>query len=100
NMSVVFEDTAAWLRRAASLAEYAPADGSGRIRMIGNTETAETIAALAHRPEIAVYRQPVTSAGRLEMLPFIREQAVSMTAHRFGTINDLPQRALGDIQFG
>src|SRR5690625_934454 len=100
NMSVVFEDTAAWLRRAASLAEYDPADGSGRIRMIGNTETAETIAALAHSPEIAVYRQPVTSAGRLEMLPFIREQAVSMTAHRFGTINDLPQRALGDIQFG
>src|SRR5699024_11722271 len=41
-----------------------------------------------------------TSAGRLEMLPFLREQSVTMQAHRFGTLNDLPQRALGDIQFG
>jgi RHH-type proline utilization regulon transcriptional repressor/proline dehydrogenase/delta 1-pyrroline-5-carboxylate dehydrogenase len=27
----------------------------------------------------------VTEAGRLELLPFLREQAVSITAHRFGT---------------
>lgn len=100
NMDVVFEDTAAWLRRAAGLAQRDPADGSGRIRLIGQQETAETITAAAHSPEIAVYRQPVTSAGRLEMLPFIREQSVTMTAHRFGTINDLPERALGEIQFG
>ena len=100
NMDVVFEDTAAWLRRAAGLAQRDPADGSGRIRLIGQQETAETITAVAHSPEIAVYRQPVTSAGRLEMLPFIREQSVTMTAHRFGTINDLPERALGEIQFG
>ena len=36
------------------------------------------------RPDIAVYFQPVTEAGRIEMLPFVREQAVSITAHRFG----------------
>jgi RHH-type proline utilization regulon transcriptional repressor/proline dehydrogenase/delta 1-pyrroline-5-carboxylate dehydrogenase len=36
-----------------------------------------------------VYGGPVTEAGRLEILPFVREQAVSITAHRFGTPNHL-----------
>jgi len=100
NTDVVFEDTAGWVQHAKILAEGDPTVGTQRIRLIGDAETANTIAAVAHRPETAIYRQPVTSAGRLEMLPFIREQAVTMTAHRFGTINDLPQRALGDIQYG
>jgi RHH-type proline utilization regulon transcriptional repressor/proline dehydrogenase/delta 1-pyrroline-5-carboxylate dehydrogenase len=26
----------------------------------------------------------VTTAGRLELLPFLREQSVTITAHRFG----------------
>jgi RHH-type proline utilization regulon transcriptional repressor/proline dehydrogenase/delta 1-pyrroline-5-carboxylate dehydrogenase len=34
------------------------------------------------------------------MLPFLREQAISMTAHRFGTVNDLAERALGDVTVG
>ena len=68
--------------------------------MIGDTEIADTISATAQSPETALYTQPVTSAGRLEMLPFIGEQSVTMTAHRFGTLNDLPEQALGDIQFG
>ena len=100
NVRVVFDDTTSWLERARRLAQADPTKGSQRIRLIGDDETDETIKATAQTPEIAVYRQPVTSAGRLEMLPFLREQAVTMTAHRFGTINDLPQRALGDIQFG
>ena len=28
------------------------------------------------------------------MLPFLREQAISITAHRFGTPDDLADRAL------
>lgn len=96
----VFEDTTQWLHRVKELADTDPAQGTGRIRLIGSTDTAETIRAVAHRPEVAIHRQPVTSAGRLEMLPFIREQAVTMTAHRFGTVNDLATQALGDIQFG
>lgn len=39
------------------------------------------------RPDVAVFAQPVTEAGRVEMLPFLREQAVAITAHRFGTPN-------------
>ena len=37
------------------------------------------------RPDIAIYGQEVTESGRVEMLPFLREQAISITAHRFGT---------------
>lgn len=54
-----------------------------RIRYIGSDSTG-IYEALDGRPDIAVYFQPVTEAGRIEMLPFLREQAVSITAHRFG----------------
>ena len=45
----------------------------------------ELLAALGGRPDLAVYDGPVTASGRVELLPFLREQAVSITAHRFGT---------------
>ncbi|MDO4898427.1 MAG: proline dehydrogenase family protein [Rothia sp. (in: high G+C Gram-positive bacteria)] len=54
-----------------------------RIRYIGD-DASSIYEALDGRPDIAVYFQPVTEAGRIEMLPFLREQAVSITAHRFG----------------
>jgi RHH-type proline utilization regulon transcriptional repressor/proline dehydrogenase/delta 1-pyrroline-5-carboxylate dehydrogenase len=47
-------------------------------------------AALAEAPEVTVYSGAVTAAGRIELLPFLREQSVSITAHRFGT----PDRAM------
>ncbi|QOT18340.1 bifunctional proline dehydrogenase/L-glutamate gamma-semialdehyde dehydrogenase [Paenarthrobacter sp. YJN-5] len=81
NVSVRVEDDAAWLARAATF------DG-GRIRLIGGDFTALS-AATGGRPDIAVYHGVVTQAGRIEMLPFLREQAVSITAHRFGTPNHL-----------
>jgi RHH-type proline utilization regulon transcriptional repressor/proline dehydrogenase/delta 1-pyrroline-5-carboxylate dehydrogenase len=40
--------------------------------------------ALGGDPAVAVFAAPVTPTGRLELLPFLREQAVSITAHRFG----------------
>ena len=46
------------------------------------------------RPDLAVWAQPVTEAGRVELLPFLREQAVSITAHRFGTPNHLTDALL------
>jgi RHH-type proline utilization regulon transcriptional repressor/proline dehydrogenase/delta 1-pyrroline-5-carboxylate dehydrogenase len=39
---------------------------------------------LGGNPDIAVYAGEVTPSGRIEMLPFLNEQAVSITAHRFG----------------
>jgi RHH-type proline utilization regulon transcriptional repressor/proline dehydrogenase/delta 1-pyrroline-5-carboxylate dehydrogenase len=41
------------------------------------------------RPDLAVYSHPVTEAGHVELLPFLHEQAISITAHRFGTPNHL-----------
>ncbi|MFF0990819.1 hypothetical protein [Kocuria nitroreducens] len=34
---------------------------------------------------MAVYDGLVTTAGRRDLLPFLREQPISITAHRFGT---------------
>ena len=31
-----------------------------------------------------MYDGEVTESGRIELLPYFREQAVSITAHRFG----------------
>ncbi len=35
-------------------------------------------------PDLAVYDNEVTTAGRLELLPFLHEQSITITAHRFG----------------
>jgi RHH-type proline utilization regulon transcriptional repressor/proline dehydrogenase/delta 1-pyrroline-5-carboxylate dehydrogenase len=80
-VNVRIEDDAAWLGRAANF-------DAGRIRLIGG-DFAALSAAMGGRPDVAVYHGAVTQAGRIEMLPFLREQAVSITAHRFGTPNHL-----------
>ncbi|MGB4780164.1 hypothetical protein, partial [Microbacterium sp.] len=50
-------------------------------------EVAAVYAATGGKPDVAVYGGEVVSAGRVELLPYLREQAVSITAHRFGTPN-------------
>ncbi|MGC0369792.1 bifunctional proline dehydrogenase/L-glutamate gamma-semialdehyde dehydrogenase [Microbacterium sp. SLBN-111] len=73
------EDAAAWTRRAARLART-----GGRVRLLGGS--AERFAEdTAGSPAVALYAGEPTRAGEVEMLPFVREQAVSITAHRFGT---------------
>ncbi len=64
---------------------------STRVRLIADAAGAasDLYAAVGGRPDVAVYAEPVTEAGRIELLPFLREQAVSITAHRFGTPNHL-----------
>ncbi|GAA3339032.1 bifunctional proline dehydrogenase/L-glutamate gamma-semialdehyde dehydrogenase [Curtobacterium pusillum] len=72
-------------------AAFASAVASGpstRVRLIGGDVSA-LYTAVGGRPDVAVYGEPVTEAGRIEILPFVREQAVSITAHRFGTPNHL-----------
>ncbi|MEY4313132.1 MAG: hypothetical protein RLZZ319_641 [Actinomycetota bacterium] len=65
-----------------------------RIRLIGG-DIEQVTAPTYGRPDIAVYAGPVVQAGRVELLPFLREQAVSVTAHRFGTLNHLTDAFLG-----
>ncbi|PPG97227.1 1-pyrroline-5-carboxylate dehydrogenase [Rathayibacter rathayi] len=45
--------------------------------------------ALGGALDTVIYADPVTPAGRVELLPFLREQAISITNHRFGTPIDL-----------
>ncbi len=72
------EDDATW---AAGLS-------AGRVRLIG------TSAALPSTPDLAVWSGPVTEAGRVELLPFLHEQAISITAHRFGNPDRLAAEVL------
>ncbi|WP_127506092.1 bifunctional proline dehydrogenase/L-glutamate gamma-semialdehyde dehydrogenase [Actinoplanes solisilvae] len=67
--------------------------GVSRVRLIGGS--AEALArATGGRPDLAVWSAPVTEAGRVEMLPFLHEQAVSITAHRFGNPDKLATSSL------
>jgi RHH-type proline utilization regulon transcriptional repressor/proline dehydrogenase/delta 1-pyrroline-5-carboxylate dehydrogenase len=54
-----------------------------RVRLLGG-KAAALAAAFDGAPEVAIYGDEVTESGRVEMLPFVKEQAVSLTAHRFG----------------
>ncbi|MDO4716038.1 MAG: bifunctional proline dehydrogenase/L-glutamate gamma-semialdehyde dehydrogenase [Propionibacteriaceae bacterium] len=56
---------------------------AGRVRLVG------TLPSRPGRADLAVYSGKVTEAGRVEGLIFYSEQAVSITAHRFGTPNQL-----------
>ncbi len=81
-VAVYVESDAEWLERIAVA-------GAGRVRLVGAASTTAGLhRALAERtggdPDIAVYDNEVTIAARLELLPFLREQSVTITAHRFG----------------
>ncbi|MBC3760922.1 proline dehydrogenase family protein [Quadrisphaera oryzae] len=94
--TAVIEDDDAWLARAARDSQ-GPAPSLSRVRLVGPAGDASGAAAAATalaqatggRPDLAVWHGQVTASGRLELLPFLREQAVSATAHRFGTPSTL-----------
>ena len=73
----------------AAFAARAARELPERVRLVG-ADAAALAAAVGGSPDVAVYGGPVTAAGRVELLPFLREQSVSITAHRFGA----PDRAL------
>jgi len=80
------EDEATWQVRVGALA-------GGRVRLLG--APASSLAdATGGRPDVAVWDHEATESGRVELLPFLREQAVSITAHRFGTPNHLTDAIL------
>ena len=78
-MSIKREDE--WLRAD-------PTTDHRRVRLVGSP--ASSLAEpTGGRVDLAIYAHPVTEAGRVELLPFLKEQAISITAHRFGTPNRL-----------
>ncbi|MCU1558685.1 MAG: aldehyde dehydrogenase family protein [Microbacteriaceae bacterium] len=80
---VIVETDARWHARLQSGEARIGRGISSRIRLIGGDARALALV-LEGDPDVAIYAGPVTTAGRLELLPFLREQAVSITAHRFG----------------
>jgi RHH-type proline utilization regulon transcriptional repressor/proline dehydrogenase/delta 1-pyrroline-5-carboxylate dehydrogenase len=76
-LSIRIESDEAWLARAGAMSD-------ATIRLVGGSAR-ELAVATNGRPDLAVYAGEVTEAGRIELLPFVHEQAVSITAHRFGT---------------
>lgn len=71
------EDEDALTRRAASMHDE-------RVRLVGGS-AATLLEAVGGRPDLTVHDHPVTESGRVEALPFVREQAIAITAHRFGS---------------
>ncbi|WP_434811009.1 proline dehydrogenase family protein [Microbacterium sp. bgisy189] len=97
DVPVFLESDDEWLQRISGRAT--PVEGetaeprATRVRLVGSTESvAETRARIAEAtsgdPDLAVYDNEVTTAGRLELLPFLHEQSITITAHRFGNRDD------------
>jgi RHH-type proline utilization regulon transcriptional repressor/proline dehydrogenase/delta 1-pyrroline-5-carboxylate dehydrogenase len=82
----VVEEASAW--RSALLGLSA-----GRVRLLGGDRVA-CAEATQGRPEIAIYAHSVVEAGRVELLPFLQEQSITLTAHRFGTPTSLVEGVL------
>jgi RHH-type proline utilization regulon transcriptional repressor/proline dehydrogenase/delta 1-pyrroline-5-carboxylate dehydrogenase len=64
-----------------------------RVRIVGAAEDVAALhAALAEAvqgdPDLAIFAGEVTTAGRIELLPFLHEQAIAITAHRYGNPDD------------
>lgn len=59
-----------------------------RIRLVGGGRGA-VCQALGADADASVWSDPVTMAGRVELLPFLREQSISLAAHRYGEPEDL-----------
>ena len=98
DIEVTVEDASSWESRLSMVAN---SGGLGmRVRVLGpRDETSAQRWAHASRassgsPDVALYTGDVTSCPHAELLPFLREQAVSITNHRFGTPLDLAQELL------
>ncbi len=65
-----------------------------RVRWIGASSTIASDSPLASC-EIAIYDQRPTESGYIELLPYFKEQAVAITAHRFGN----PVRFIKALKF-
>ncbi len=80
-VDVQVQDEDTWLADAGTIRH-------ARVRLIGGS--ASNLAhALGGSPDVAIHDRPVTESGRLELLTFLQEQAISITAHRFGTPDHL-----------
>ena len=87
-LPVFVETDEQWLERMlGDESDAGPA--VSRARLVGSADTVAGIhralaEAVGGNPDLATYDNEVTAAGRLELLPFLHEQSITITAHRFG----------------
>ncbi|WP_198410793.1 proline dehydrogenase family protein [Microbacterium halophytorum] len=86
DLEAVDEEDAPELRHPPRVRIVGPRDQAAELR----TRLAE---AIDGHPDLAIYAGEVTTAARLELLPFLREQSISITAHRYGT----PDRTFDEV---
>ncbi|WP_251364168.1 MULTISPECIES: proline dehydrogenase family protein [unclassified Leucobacter] len=82
-IEVSLERDADWLERLAASGAPGPGVPALRIRLIGGNpvQVAEWLGGLERT---AVWAEPVTMAGPVELLSFLREQSISISAHQRG----------------
>ena len=68
----------------AALAKRLNAQQHGGLRLIG--KTSEPLLRAANEANLPVHDAPVLANGRLELLHYLREQAISETRHRHGVL--------------
>ena len=89
--AVAVESDDEWVQRM-SQRDPESSDGEARpprVRLVGSREAVAELhrlfaEAVAGDPDVAVFDGEVTAAGRIELLAFLHEQSISITAHRFG----------------
>ncbi len=91
---VFVESDAQWMQRVGAAGARPP-----RVRLLGRPQSVSALhralaAAVDGDPDLAVYDNEVTTAGRLELLPFLHEQAIAITAHRFGNPDDWSENVI------
>jgi RHH-type proline utilization regulon transcriptional repressor/proline dehydrogenase/delta 1-pyrroline-5-carboxylate dehydrogenase len=60
--------------------------GLGVARLRALTDVGDELAAACHRLDIAVDRSPISADGSIELPHWLREQAISRTLHRYGSV--------------
>ncbi|MFS0894304.1 proline dehydrogenase family protein [Microbacterium sp. 179-I 3D3 NHS] len=96
--AVVFLETEGeWTLRMLRRDETGPAEAAtaverNRVRLVGGRAAvaaahAALAAATGGDPDLAVYDGEVTAAARIELLPFVHEQSITITAHRYGNLD-------------
>lgn len=91
-ITVSLERDDAWLERLA--VDTAGVEGSGsaqveRVRLIDG-DAVRAAEWLSGQDRVAVWAEPVTMAGPVELLTFLREQSISVRTHRYGLISPPP----------
>ncbi len=75
------------VRESAAFAKDVESAASSRVRALGEVEPEVREAAVASNS--VVLDQPVLADGRRELLPFLLEQSVTVTMHRFGIVQSV-----------